>query len=341
MKGSSSNLAELIQNETLFNTLEFKSLMSALRKTKLSVDQANYILQNGNEHYDIEDLFNILQHMNIEFYENEKPILDKILIFFALIHDNLKVRCFKHIYNITKTIFNDYTSYSSKNTELNNKISEYTSKIADLEKENQSLKEKLSTETKNTPPQAEETKNTDQKKTMQRTQTTYKIKTFKIPSKPAEPSYPEVNENRNIELLKKTEISCEKFDRIYKIFEKIARENDKDAMHYAVQNKYDEVINRMGHSVLTWSADKNNLPLAMMLVEVGVDPFQKKFFGATALNKFCTHGNLEAVKYFTSIPRADPNSPDLGGVTTLQKAAFYGFYDICEYLLTCPGIKIN
>lgn len=157
---------------------------------------------------------------------------------------------------------------------------------------------------------------------------------------------PPVNEsvvarlNPNINCLMMTPKTQSNFHKIYNIFDNIAKSKDVTAMRFAIENGYHNITDGC-NNILTESACLNNFPLAKMLAVNGADINETDSNGFSALNYFCSKGNLSAVEYFARIYGVNPNSPSNGNWTTLMAACSSNRIPVIRFLLTLDGIDIN
>lgn len=128
--------------------------------------------------------------------------------------------------------------------------------------------------------------------------------------------------------------------KIYTLLEEMVDRKDRNALLYAVRERYAYVENDKQNNALLNAAFKNNFMAAMVLVELGMDPNLTGYKGRTALWYFAGHGDVQAVKYFLSSCE-DPNSPDTEGCTTLNIAIKNEQLEIVKLLLDTPGIELE
>lgn len=138
------SVISLIDNETIFDKLEYKELTHSLAKTKINLNQAIYVMKNCRKHYKTKRRYNILRHMNIEYYENGKPKIKKIIQLFQTIEKSLKLKCFHEVINImsTPSKTNDDNSDKKKISELEAENKQQKEEIERLNKELDDVKNK-------------------------------------------------------------------------------------------------------------------------------------------------------------------------------------------------------
>lgn len=155
----------------------------------------------------------------------------------------------------------------------------------------------------------------------------------------------DVSSNVNIQNLKKFKKNRESFYDIYELLQKCANEDDKDAIEYAVKEKYVDVKDRdkyfNTYDILNYTAFKNNFKLAKMLISSGADYNSRSSFGSTAFYHFCNNGNLEAVEFFAKLPNIDCNSANNDGWTTLMAVCLQNHVDVFKFLINLKNINVN
>lgn len=131
------------------------------------------------------------------------------------------------------------------------------------------------------------------------------------------------------------------FHKIYEVFEKIAADEDEEAVQYAIMNQYHAVKNECGRDILCQAASRNNFELVRYLIQHDVKYNHSDIDGKNAFFWFCSKGNYEAVRYFLKLPEVDVNSPNNNKFTTLMAASLSGHFDIVTILSKVPGIDVN
>lgn len=163
-----------------------------------------------------------------------------------------------------------------------------------------------------------------------------------IPHKKLQLKYAErkLNTKNQINKLTNIGLTSENFNEIYDILNSCALNNDTQTIKYAIQNDFMSIQNDNLDNILTFAASENNFNLAKMLVDAGADYTYDRDCGQNCLFWFTKNGNFDAVVFFASLGM-DINSPNVFGLTTLMLCCKYDYYDVCQYLLTFPTIKID
>lgn len=144
--------------------------------------------------------------------------------------------------------------------------------------------------------------------------------------------------NKNIEALKR----IHNFDGMYKLFRKIAIENDKEAMDYGIKENICYVTDiKSGRNVLTKASAEKDHVLLKHLIESNIDVNTKDNVGNTALIVASERGFDDIVKLLVTAPGIDVNAQNKWNNTALILAAYNGHLDVVKVLLTVPGIDIR
>lgn len=146
----------------------------------------------------------------------------------------------------------------------------------------------------------------------------------------------------NLDALKSLSKTSDDFKKIYKVLAKVASEDDRVTIQYAVANGYSKVRGgTWNYDIVTNAGYKNDFRLAQLLVDFGADPNSTDGTGCGALRFFCYEGNLPAVRYFASLSKVDINAAREDGFTPLMGAAKWGQHEVVEYLASLKNININ
>lgn len=143
-------------------------------------------------------------------------------------------------------------------------------------------------------------------------------------------------ETENSKKLKTIPKLSENFEKIYKLMSKAADENDESTIIESISNRYYEVKNKFGDSILLTAALKDNLKLIKLLHKNGADIKMEDNSGSNILHMFAASNNVEGVKF--SLEFFDVNSRNGNQLTPLHFAAGNGSSEVCEVLLNVKGI---
>lgn len=283
-------------------------LKKILGMVQLDIKQAITLFSDGKQIFRTHQAFRIFQHTKVNFGEDYKTILE----FIKVLHKSLKSPILKSIYKTFKDLSNDSISKSS---EINN----LKSQIDELQKQNEMYKQHIE----------------ELKKIIEN------IDPKLIPADPeiSEPSKPQ-KISKFVEQLKNYKPTPEDFKQIYSILDQSVKEDDNDAIKYAIDNGFDKVALN-GSNLLLTAASENNFELAKAIAENGADIFAKSESGATVLHYFARDGNLPALKYFCNIKGIDLNSRNKTDNTPLHFAAWNNKLEAVEYLASFPEVDIN
>ncbi|EAX89303.1 hypothetical protein TVAG_141180 [Trichomonas vaginalis G3] len=143
-----------------------------------------------------------------------------------------------------------------------------------------------------------------------------------------------------IEQLQKCSLTKEDGKTIYNILEKALSQNNVDAVKFAVENKYTDVIYE-GNNMIMAAAEANNFNLVKFLYSGGAQiKNTSKVGGYTILHKFCQVNNVDGVKFALDfIDINDHNNFDKW--TPLHVAARWSCKEVCEFLLSNSKIDKN
>lgn len=147
--------------------------------------------------------------------------------------------------------------------------------------------------------------------------------------------------SENIEKLKKLRPTMNDFDQIYHVLKKCQKENDNDAIKFAVEKKLTEVKDDVGNTSFLNAAYKGDLPLMRALAENGCNVL------ATNNNKWSAgywavmNNSLPIMKYLCGLSKYDINLKTNTGDTVLHAACNLGRMEIVQYLVKVNGIKLE
>lgn len=121
---------------------------------------------------------------------------------------------------------------------------------------------------------------------------------------------------------------------IYNICERIAREDDQDAMLFAVKEKYVYVKENTfsHHNILMKAAFENKLYLIRLLIKSNIDVNIRNNYNCTALIEASKKGHYEAVKLLLSHPEIDLNAKDIIKKSALVWASENQHHDVAKLL---------
>lgn len=145
--------------------------------------------------------------------------------------------------------------------------------------------------------------------------------------------------NKNILALKNIEKGFNNFFALYHIFANIAEEDDKEAAKFALNEGYVDINDWKHDNMLTYAAFKNNFRLWKLLVQCGADHLHVGSNGRLSLHHFSFVGNLEAVKYISTLQGFDVNAVDNEDNTALDLAYQMSNYKLADFLKSLPSIE--
>lgn len=174
--------------------------------------------------------------------------------------------------------------------------------------------------------------------------------------------------NKNIKSLQALQKTTKNFEKIYSIFELIAKENDFEAMSYAVKERFYDVKDQSNQSIFHQSCLSKNFLLSRLMIEYGIIPNEidqlnyaiqsskdmryalkiphfgmkvNDIEGMSVLTRFSTAGYNDIVKLLLTVPGIDSEDKDHWGYTAINWASREGHPEVVRTLLTVPGINVN
>ncbi|EAY06244.1 ankyrin repeat protein, putative [Trichomonas vaginalis G3] len=292
-----------IMNHTVTKKYSKQDIMHILDNSVLNFDQATLLIYEVSETFSQADIFNLLKHISINF--NSK--FEALQSFLVLLSIKLEIPFFK-----------DLSTYLQDNMNAKSQVaSAIQEKINLLTNQNNAILSQISVQLNS-------------------------LKNATVSAEPKEQKpQPTKISNENIKQLMQYEKDKSHYAYIYKILEKSASENDKEALKFSIDSKYAEITDDFLDNMLLKAADLNNLQLARYLVELGMDPNVTNRGSLTPLHYFCRNGNLEAAKFFCSLKGINVNAKHYQGWTPLHYACFESNIPLVEFLVTVDGLRIN
>ncbi|EAY03792.1 hypothetical protein TVAG_454310 [Trichomonas vaginalis G3] len=122
------------------------------------------------------------------------------------------------------------------------------------------------------------------------------------------------------------------FDRVYKFFEELSSEGNREMMSRACEEELWEKTAGWRQNVLHIACGKGNFKLVKLLIECGCDKEVNDGFDFTPLIRASREGHLEIVKYLISVGANKEGNPNKR-ISPLVWASWNGHLEVVKYLI--------
>lgn len=323
-----SDIQHYIDNRSLVERFTVTQICKILTVRPLSTEQASFIFDQCNFRYDAQEIFRIFMSAKVNFGND----YDKVLEFLQTMYLSLKAPIVKAIYEMVEDMVKKISMMEKQLEYKDEKIHD----LEELSSSSRNYNSYASNSSMHHPPSPGISPyNSYSSIRLEDPGTSPSI----LQNSEEESLNTPPKDSKNIDLLKGLQKIGADFQNIYEVLERSAKENDVEAVKYAVKNGYVDVRDGYGSTVIIKASYSNNFHLCKMLHECGADIQRKSRNGNTILYFFAKEGNLEAVQYF--VRYIDVNCADRFLLTPLHEACYSNRAAVVEYLVTLPNIQVN
>lgn len=275
---SLQSVPQCIFNDTLFEVFDDKNtLIGALQNATLTIEQANYVFDESKKYYSIGDCFDIIRSCDVDL--GNKP--DLVCMLLNTLCDTLQFDLFKKIGHIIQDLENMLIACHPK---LSRKNSLNLASIIDKSRQNAENTEyarnpsKLNKQISNLHKLGSRTE-IDEKNAFVLMEDEGSIKVERVNPPKSNSSVKTTvqkgnpSNSTNIDKLSKIEIKngYRTFYDVYEILQNAYKENDENAINYAIDNNYTNILNDAEENLLHQIARRGDTEFLKYMHKKGMD----------------------------------------------------------------------